>query len=374
MSFLNGRGELAQIQNEVDANSYEVSAILERVQELHGKAVIFEKIKNYHIPLCANVFGTFKRAAMALETTEQKLYAEWNNRKLSSWIEPELVSDGPCKECLIAEENVNLYKFPILKWNPLDAAPYITLGVVISQDPETGQRNAGIYRLMLQGKNQLGICLLDRRHAEIHYRKAEALGKPLEIAVAIGLDPTIVLAAASGLKFGDDELAFAGALRGAPVKVAKCNTVNLQVPASAEVVIEGVLPPKVRALEGPFGESNGFYGKSSYRPVLKVKTITHRQNPFFQATYTGKPVKEEHIITHLANCQPHLQESNKIQAFNNLPNQFHNVEKKINLLMKAQRIQLPDQARRKVKQNWSFYNIEQFSSTPIEQESFHCSI
>jgi 4-hydroxy-3-polyprenylbenzoate decarboxylase len=297
LSCLEEKGQLSRVMREVDGDSYEVSIILDELSRKNGNAALFENIRNYSIPMCANTLGTLRRVSMALETTEQNLFHEWSKRMLSSWPVPVEVSDGPCKEMIIRKEQVDLYRYPILKWNPLDGGPYITLGVLISKDPETGIRNAGIYRMMVQGKNQLGINMLKRKHITAHHEKAQAKGKPLEAAVVIGLDPTIVLAAATGIRFGEDELAFAGALRKEAVKVTACETVDIDVPASAEIVMEGRIPPRTRAMEGPFGENTGYYNRGGYMPIMIIETITQRENPIYQATHTGKPPKEEHVIT-----------------------------------------------------------------------------
>lgn len=257
------------MSKEIDGKSYEASIILDRLAKEQGKAVLFENIEEYDFPMCANIIGTLKRISMALETTEKDLLHEWDIRKSANWPVPKIVSDGPCKERVIMNEEVDLFKYPILKWNPLDGGPYVTLGVLISKDPETGDRNAGIYRMMVQGKDQLGINMLEGKHITVHYKKAEAKGKPLEAAVAIGLDPTIVLAAATNLRLGEDEISFAGALRKEAVKVVDCQTVDIEVPAFAEIVIEGRIPPNVRAIEGPLASALGFMEKPLPSQFLK---------------------------------------------------------------------------------------------------------
>ena len=358
LSLLEARTELARVSKEIYDNSYEISVILDKLQRMHGKAVIFENLKNYDIPMCANILGTLRRISMVLETNEEKLLDEWEKRKLSNWPIPKHVSDGPCKESVIKEEHVNLFRYPILKWNPLDAGRYITLGVLISNDPETGDRNAGIYRLMVQGKKQLGINMLETRHVTIHYKKAEALGKPLEAAVVIGLDPTIVLAAATDLKLGEDELAFAGALRKEPVKVTDCQTVDLEVPASSEIVIEGRIPPNIRAIEGPFGDYEGYYGAASYKPILRIEAITQRENPIYQATYTGKPPKEEHFITSTSTSPHHPSINNLNSLRNSISAIFRSAYHRLKLQMTAKPIKLPSEDIDKVANDWLDYGLE----------------
>lgn len=355
LTYLEVNGELTRISKYIESNSYEVSVILERLPKIQGKAVIFEDL-DFDIPMCANVLGTFKRIAMALETTEEKLFTEVQKRKQSNWLAPKWVSDKPFNVCIVKKDKVNLFKYPILRWNPYDAAPYITLGALVSEDPETGQSNVGIYRLMRQGKNQLGINITDNRHAYIHYKKAEAMGKPLEVAVAIGLDPAMILAAATDLEFDEDEYAFAGALRKEAVKITNCETINVAVPASSEIIIEGVIPPKVRVLEGPFGESTGFYGKPQYNPILKVEAITHREKPIYQATYTGKRPKEEHfidVINKQIQNKP-IKNTFSVKASNFLSD----INDRLRLELTARKIKLPLKDKEKVTQNWAKYGLK----------------
>jgi len=356
ISLLEAQGEIARVKKQVDGNSFEVSAILDRLQTSNGRAVIFEKIKNYDIPLCANVLGSSRRLAMALETTEEKVVAKWKEREASGWLAPKMVSRGCCQERVVNEQEVDLLKLPILKWNPLDAGPYVTLGALISKDPENHQRNVGIYRLLVKGRNQLVVNLLENRHAMVHYRKAEQKGQPLEVAVAIGVDPVVLLCAAADLKFGDDELALAGALRGQAVNLVRCKSIDVEAPASSEIIIEGEMPPNLRALEGPFGESNGYYGQASYKPIMNVKAITHRLNPIYQATYSGKPVREEHYISRLSQCLRKQKRKSGIAAplLNVLFNSYRQVELKVT----AQKIKLPAKDREKTANNWPLYALD----------------
>lgn len=358
LSLLETKNELARVSKEVNTVSYEVSAILDRLQKLKGKAVIFENMRNYDVHLCANVLGTFKRVSMALEASEDQVFNTWAKRKMSNWPTPLKVSDGSCQEIIIKKQDIDLYQYPILKWNPLDAAPYVTFGALISKDPETGDRNVGIYRLMVQGKNQLGINLLKGRHAGIHYMKAEAKDQPLEVAVAIGLDPTVLLAAATDLKLGEDELAFAGALRREPVKVVQCKTVDVDVPESSEIVFEGTIPPKVRMLEGPFGESNGYYGKAFCRPVLKLTAVTHREKPVYQATYTGKRPKEEHYISSFNNAFKNSSTDDFFSLRKMLSHICPESYRRVKLLLTSKRIELPVDTVNRVAKNWSSYRLD----------------
>lgn len=354
LNHLEEKAQLLRISRKVSDKSYEVSAILNELAKKPGKAVVFEKLGNGKMPLCANILGSLERLALALETTEYDIFSEWKKRKASNWPVPHLVTDGPCKESVIKKEHVDLSDYPILNWNPLDGGPYVTLGVLISKDPETNDRNAGIYRLMVQGKSQLGVNTLPRKHITIHYNRAEAKQEPLEVAVAIGLDPVIILAAATRLKLGEDELAFAGALRNEPVKLVPCESIDVEVPASAEIVIEGKMPPKTRAMEGPFGEYTGYYGFAQEMPIMEIETITQREHPIYQATYTGKPPKEEHIMALI--CGP--EGDRPTQRLQTLTYNARRFISRINRRLTQKPIRLPEAAVENVNKHWKEYGLE----------------
>lgn len=304
--------------------------------------------------LCANVLGSLERLSMALETTEHDLFSEWTKRRMSNWPVPQVVSDGPCKESIIKEEQVDLYKYPILKWNPLDGGPYVTLGILISRHPETNDRNAGIYRLMVHRNNQLGVNVLPRKHIAVHYKSAEMKNEPLEVAVAIGLDPAIILAAATRLKLGEDELAFAGALRNEPVKLVRCEKVNIEVPAASEIVIEGKMPPTTRAKEGPFGDYTGYYGKAQEMPIIRVETITQREHPIYQATLTGSPPKEEHVMSSV--CGP--EGDRPPPGLHSLMYQTYLFISGVKKRLSEKPIRLPDADIKNVTKHWKEYGLE----------------
>ncbi|MCW4010396.1 MAG: UbiD family decarboxylase [Candidatus Bathyarchaeota archaeon] len=357
---LEAEDELARINREVEAvSSFEVSAILDRLQKKREKAVVFQNLKGFDIPMCAGVLGSFRRIALALETVERHLFSEWSHRKQGKWLNTKEVSDGQCSEVVIKGDDVDLFRLPVLKWNPLDGAPYITLGAVISKNPETGKRNAGVYRLMLQGKRQLGVNIMTGRHIAAHYAKAEAKGKPLEVAVAVGLDPAVVLAAATDLELDEDELEFAGALRGEPLRVTRCKTVNVEVPASAEFVIEGMIPPNIRAMEGPFGESNGYYGKPHLQPVLQVTAVTHREKPIYQATYSGKKPQEEHYIGAFNSAPQNVPEEEFVSQKRSVAALACGFYGRLKNGLTLSPVKLPLEDTEKAVRNWAEYGLEQ---------------
>ncbi len=290
--------EVSRVKIEVDLN-YEVGAICSKVMDMGGvggsKALIFEKPKGYIIPLAVNLLSTRKRYCMAIDTNPEELDQEWAERTKNP-LPPVMVEHGPCKENIFLGDEVDLFKLPIPIWNGKDGGPYITLPHHISRDPETGERNVAVYRAQVHDKTTIGIWANPSRHINIQWRKAHSKGESFPVAIAIGLDPSITLAATAAFLQGFDELAMAGALRGAPVELVKCETIPLEVPAAAEWVLEGVIRPNALKREGPFGEAAGYYGESYDREFIEVKAITHRNNPIHQACYVRRPPCETSIL------------------------------------------------------------------------------
>jgi 4-hydroxy-3-polyprenylbenzoate decarboxylase len=254
-----------------------------------------------------NTFGTEKRMKMALEVERleeigERLVAMTKIKPkgivdgikslsvLKSAMDfiPKNVKKGACKE--VIETNPNLLKFPILKCWPKDAGRFITFPVVITKDPESGELNAGMYRLQVFDEKTTGMHWQIHKHGAEHYRKAE---EKLEVAVAIGVDPAILYSATAPLPAGLDEFMFAGFIRRERVKLVDCETVDLKVPANAEIVLEGYVKTDELRMEGPFGDHTGYYTPPELYPVFHVTTITHRENPIYHATVVGKPPMED---------------------------------------------------------------------------------
>ncbi|MDP2645118.1 MAG: UbiD family decarboxylase [Desulfobacterales bacterium] len=293
---LERQGELVRVKVEVEKD-HEVGAICRKVNDTGGPALLFENVRGYAVPLLCNVLGTRKRFAMALGSTEGDFKKLWLQRTGGPLVDSITVPEGVCQENIILGNDINLLeKFPIPIWNGLDGGPYITLPVVISRDPETGIRNAAMYRMQVHGPNKIGILMAPYRHTDMHRVKAYENNKGLPVAIALGADPVVVMSALAPLPFGVDELAVAGALKGEPVKMVQCKTVDLEVPAAAEIVLEGEILRDERIQEGPYGEFTGYYGTVQKRLVIEVKAVTHRDQPIYQGLYNGRPPTEEHII------------------------------------------------------------------------------
>jgi UbiD family decarboxylase len=293
VGFLESKGELIRTQKPVDVK-YEISAYIRKTSDVQGPALLFDNVKDFAMPVLGGVFATRKRAFLALETSNEDYVNKFQNA-LDHLVVPKRVAEAPCKEIVIRGKDVDLSKLPVPIFSEKDPAPFITLGLCISRDPKGG-KNTSIYRLQLKGRNRLGIMA---QHLVRQLMEAESIGKGLPIAIAIGTDPVLPLATQWMAPYGTDELALAGALRGAPVEVVKAETVDLEVPATAEIIIEGMVLPNVREEEGPFGEVSGYYTPSNPKPVIEVTAITHRKKPIYQAALTGMPTTENHILKQL---------------------------------------------------------------------------
>jgi UbiD family decarboxylase len=294
LTFLENKDELLKTKKPVDVK-FEISSYIRKTSDQRGPALFFENVKNFNMPVVGGVFATRERAFLALETSSEDYVHKFQNA-LDHLLPPKLVSSAPCKDVIYTGEDVDLTRLPIPIFSEKDPAPFITLGLSISRDPKSGGKNTSIYRLQLKGRNRLGIMA---QHLVRQLVEAESLGKGLPIAIAIGTDPVIPLATQWMAPYGTDEMTLAGALRGEPVEVVKAETIDLEVPATAEIVIEGNVLPNIREEEGPFGEVSGYYTPANPKPLIEVSAITHRKNPIFQAALTGMPTTENHILKQL---------------------------------------------------------------------------
>lgn len=291
IDFLEQSGELVRVTREVDPR-YEMGAIVRKVNDLQGPALLFERVKGHTMPVLANMFGTYKRVAMAFRSPVDQLHPLVADRINRYPVQPIDVESGPIKEVVLKGDEVDLRKLPIPTWNALDSGAFITMGVQVSREPKDGVMNAGIHRMELHGPRELGLLAAAPQHIAWHCIGAEESGVPLEVAVVIGCDPYTILSAASQIPYDWDELAVAGAFAGGPIEMVPCETLNLRVPATAEIVIEGHILPGKRKSEGPFGEVSGFMGSRGERWVFEATAITHRRRPIFVGAYTGYPITE----------------------------------------------------------------------------------
>jgi UbiD family decarboxylase len=288
---LEAEGELRRVAVEVDL-AYELGAICRRAADLDGPALLFEHPRGHSMPVLANLLATRRRVALALDATPETLVDVWRSRTREP-IPPVTVGAGPCQDNVVEGDDVDLARLlAIPVFNELDAGPYITAGCHISLDPRTGERNVGVYRNQVHGPRTLGISAPPFRHLAQHHVEAERAGEPLPFAIAIGVEPGVFLGAVAPVPAGVDELAIAGALRGSPVELVACRTIPVDVPATAEIVLECELLPGELLEEGPFGEFTGYYATAKPRQVIKVRAVTYRDGAMHQGVYIGRPPNE----------------------------------------------------------------------------------
>ena len=321
ISQLERRGELKRIAVEVDPR-LEMTAICDRVLKAQGPALLFEKPKGHTIPVLGNLFGTPLRVALgmgkdnveALREVGKLLvflkepdpprgladafsrYAPIIRQVLS--MTPKIVRDAPCQEVIWAGSDVDLRRLPVQTCWPGDAAPLITWGLVVTRGPHKQRQNLGIYRQQVIGPNKVIMRWLSQRGGALDYRNHCLMHprEPFPIAVALGADPATILGAVTPVPDSLSEYQFAGLLRGAKTEIVKCLSHGLQVPANAEIVLEGFIQPGETAIEGPFGDHTGYYNEQQRFPVFTIERITSRHNPIYHSTYTGKPPDEPAVL------------------------------------------------------------------------------
>jgi 4-hydroxy-3-polyprenylbenzoate decarboxylase len=317
---LEKQGELKRITTQVDAK-LEITEICRRTLDAGGPALLFENVSNSSMPLLANLFGTTRRVALAMgqeDLTELrslgKLLADLKQPEPPKGVMDALdklpvlkqvlnmpvksIKKGQCQEVVIEGTDVDLSKLPIQTCWPNDIAPLITWGLVITRGTNKDRQNLGIYRQQVIAKNKLIMRWLSHRGGALDFKDwcEKNPGKPFPIAVALGADPATTLAAVTPVPDSLSEYAFAGLLRGKKTKVCRCIGSDLQVPENAEIILEGVIYPNEMADEGPFGDHTGYYNEVEQFPVFTVERITHRKDPIYHSTYTGKPIDEPAIL------------------------------------------------------------------------------
>ena len=286
-------GGFIRIKKEVDTR-YEVAAIVKKLEEARKvPLIIFEKVKGSSMPVVVNCNGTRGRVAHALGVPKKEL----EKRIIHAFrnpIPPVEVSSSPVQDVVLMVDDIDLTKFPAMMYHDTDAAPYITAGVVFAKDPDIGVYNLSYNRLMIKGKDRLGIFMTVGKHLNAIYSKMEELGKPLEVAVAIGNHPSVSLGALAIGPYDEEELGIIGGLKESPLEMVKCKTIDLMVPAGSEIVLEAEIEPFTREKEGPFSEFTGYALGEGQNPVLHIKAITHRHNPIYQDICGGQ--SREHLI------------------------------------------------------------------------------
>lgn len=317
---LEKQGELKRIATEVDPH-LEMTEICDRVLRAGGPAILFENPKGSRIPVLANLFGTPKRVALGMGEDSVEALREvgkllaflkepeppkgmkdaWDKLPIFRQVlnmGPKVVKKAPCQQQVIEGDAIDLADYPIQLCWPEDAAPLITWGLVVTKGPHKTRQNLGIYRQQVIGKNKVIMRWLSHRGGALDFKEWQQThpGEPFPIAVVLGCDPATILGAVTPVPDTLSEYAFAGLLRGSKTELVKCIGSDLQVPAHAEIVLEGFIYPDEIAPEGPYGDHTGYYNEVDSFPVFTIERITQRKNPIYHSTYTGRPPDEPAIL------------------------------------------------------------------------------
>jgi phenylphosphate carboxylase beta subunit len=283
-------GELKRITTEVDWN-LELSHVSVVNERKKGPALLFENVKGYDIPVLSSALTSYRRMALTLDMPMHysmcEMAREWMKASSRELIKPVQLKDGPAMEEVVAEGKVNLFDFPAPQLYPLDGGRFIgTTAYLVTEDPDTGWTNLGLYRMQILDEKSTGIQIIKGKHADFTMKKYERMGKKMPAAVVIGGDPILFLCACTAVPAGTDEYDWAGALRGTPVEILKSDLTGLKLPANAEIILEGEIDPVNFRPEGPLGEYTGYYsGKVKLpQPWLNVKRILRRKKPIFWMT------------------------------------------------------------------------------------------
>ncbi|MFQ6074718.1 MAG: UbiD family decarboxylase [Candidatus Bathyarchaeia archaeon] len=292
LNVLQREGELITVNKEVDPLT-QIGTLLWQ----SDRAILFTNIKGYpRWRITGQIAKTRRQIATALNTTPEEAVIEAMKRIEAGPVRCKLVSDGPVKDEVLLEDRVDLNKIPVTVSSEGDRARFITAGLCIVKDPETGRRNMAFHRLQVKSRNHTGILMVPR-HTWMIYEKYRSLNKPMAMAVAIGHHPAYEIAGAYCGPLGLDELELAGALLQEPPELVRCETIDLEAPARAEIILEGEIPPDVREDEGPFGEFQGYLltGKGM-NPVFRVKAITMRRDAIYRHVQAGRPPTEHQTL------------------------------------------------------------------------------
>jgi 4-hydroxy-3-polyprenylbenzoate decarboxylase len=318
IQLLEEKGQLKRIKALVDSD-LEIAEISNRMLQVGGPALLFENVKGASFPVAINLMGTVERICWAMNM-EHPVELEALGKKLAMLQQPkppkkiaQVVDFGKllfdvlkakpgrdffpsCQQVILKGNDLDFNRLPLIRPYPGDAGKIITLGLVITKDCETGTPNVGVYRLQLQSSNTMTVHWLSVRGGARHLRKAAEAGKKLEIAIALGVDPLIIMAAATPIPVDLSEWLFAGLYGGSGLPLAKCKTLDLEVPADSEFVLEGTITPGEVLPDGPFGDHMGYYGGIEESPLIRFHCLTHRHNPIYLTTFSGRPPKEEAMM------------------------------------------------------------------------------
>ena len=287
-------GEVVRIADPVDLEYDVMAVVLEYERRRRYPVLLFEKVHGHDIPIVANVVASRRALAFALGVDEAGLAREYA-RRIQDRQRPVVVSGAPFRERMITGEAVDLGQLPVPVYFPGDAGRYLTAGMLVARDPDTGVETEGYHRFQLKGPNRMGVSLHSRRRMFEYQRRAEARGEALPCAVVLGLHPLVSMGSLAYPPADVGKFEVVGGLFGRPLEVAPCHTIDLHVPAAAEIVIEGEILPGVREPEGPFGEFTGYFSRRSTEHVFVARALSMRERPWFQSIGSGRA--GDHITT-----------------------------------------------------------------------------
>ena len=303
-----------RISEPIDLDYFATALVLELEELNQFPVILIENPKGYHMPVVANLFATRERIAQIAGVASSEFNKAWIQAEANP-IPPEIISSGPVQETVVTGDDVDVSALPISRHFEQDAGRYISSGILVCKDPDTGVRNLSYQRMQLKDKNRFGASLHSRGHIWDHLRRSQERGRNLEVAVVIGAHPSVYLAASAKVAMEVDEYDLAGGLLGKPLELVKCRSIDVEVPAEGEIVLEGELLADVHEDEGPFGEYTGYSTHRSTRNVFVVKAITQRTKPIYldvipgysaEHLLLGRSTKEAHVYKSLKEVVPTL--------------------------------------------------------------------
>jgi len=287
-------GEVIRIAEPISLEEDVMALVLEYERRRRYPILLFERVAGHDIPIVCNVVASRRALAFSLGVDERGLAAEYG-RRIKDYVKPVVVTDAPFRHRTVTGPALDLASLPIPRYFPGDAGRYLTAGMLVARDPDTGVETEGYHRFQVKGRDRMGVSLHSRRRMFEYQRRAEAKGKPLPCAIVLGLHPLVSMGSLAYPPADVGKFEVVGGLLGEPLQVAPCATIDLSVPASAEIVIEGEILPGVREPEGPFGEFTGYVSRRSTEHVFVARAIAMRERPWFQSIGSGRA--GDHITT-----------------------------------------------------------------------------
>lgn len=311
LAALDERGDLLRVEREVDWE-YEAVALTRHTSDIEGPALLFDRVRDSAVPCLSGLFAAKRRVAWALGVAEDELDAVYREREGRAIAPTTVIGTPACQEVVLTGDDIDLFALPILRHYERDGGRYVTAGLQVGNDPGTGIRNVSIHRMLLLDRRRLTVFAPLGRHLRTIIERWHERGEPAAIATAIGPEPATQIASQSRVPYGVDEFAVAGGLRGAPIELARCHSIDVEVPATTEIVIEGRTIPGELVVDGPFGEYPGTYSDAKPTPVVEVTAITMRTGGIYQNTLTGMPMTENHWMMQPAAVSMAWREAQKI--------------------------------------------------------------